>query len=211
MRCVTGDGACPSVSAGSSFAAVKHFVTALTCISSTAFTAVAVGELDAVVGSSGVTRVRQTLVDVTFTALTHVARWAHTLVAADTVHTLAIVEALGFICQWIAGGVAVVQVDLAVDALSSSWTGAFVRIDEVDAGPSILAGLGLTFIDLFRAVHTMVTRETLTTVTPKIISAAGSILAGVGRALIHLLLAVTAGIAGLAAAVMCVSGIQTLA
>lgn len=211
MRRVTGNGACPSVSAGSSFAAIKHLVTTLTCISSTAFAAVAVGELDAVVGPSGVTGVRETLVDVTFTALAHVARRAHTLVASDAIHTFAIVEALGFVCQWVTGGVAVVQVNLTVDTLRSSWTGAFICIDEVDAGPSVLAGLGLTFIDLFGAVHAMVTRKTLTTVTPKIISAAGSILAGVGRALIHLVLAVTPGVAGLAAAVMCVSSIQTLA
>lgn len=48
------------------------------------------------------------------------------------------------------------------NTLGSSGTGAFVCVNEIDAGPSILAGLGLTFIDLFRAVYPMVARETLT-------------------------------------------------
>lgn len=49
-----------------------------------------------------------------------------------------------------------------VYTLCSSWTGALVCVDEVNAGASILAGLRLAFIDLFRAVHTVVPRDTLT-------------------------------------------------
>lgn len=49
-----------------------------------------------------------------------------------------------------------------VYTLCSSGTGALVCIDEVDAGSSILAGLRLTFIDFFGAVHTVVARDTLT-------------------------------------------------
>lgn len=86
-----------------------------TCVSSSAFASVAVGELNAVVGSSGVTGVRQTLVDITFTALAHIAGRAHTLVTSDAIHTLAVVEALGLVGQWVGGGVAVIQVNLTVD------------------------------------------------------------------------------------------------
>lgn len=46
--------------------------------------------------------------------------------------------------------------------MCSSWTGALVCVDQIDAGASILTGLGLTLIDLFGAVYTMVPRDTLT-------------------------------------------------
>lgn len=46
--------------------------------------------------------------------------------------------------------------------LCSSGTGALVCVDQIDAGASILTGLGLTLIDLFGAVYTMVPRDTLT-------------------------------------------------
>lgn len=87
-----------------------------TRVSRAAFAAVAVGELHAVVGASGVAGVRQALVDVALAALAHVARWAQALVAADAVHALAVVEALGLVGQRVGGGGAVVQVDLTVDA-----------------------------------------------------------------------------------------------
>lgn len=38
---------------------------------------------------------------------------------------------------------------MRVCTLCSSGTGALVRVDEIDAGASILTGLRLTFIDLF--------------------------------------------------------------
>lgn len=46
--------------------------------------------------------------------------------------------------------------------LCSSWTGALVCVDQIDAGASILTGLGLTLIDLFGAVYTVVPRDALT-------------------------------------------------
>lgn len=51
---------------------------------------------------------------------------------------------------------------MQVYTLCSPGTGALVCVDEVDAGASILAGLRLTFIDLFGAIYTMVARDTLT-------------------------------------------------
>lgn len=86
-----------------------------TCVSRAAFAAVAVGELNTVVRPLGVAGVRQTLVHVALTALSYVARWAHAPVTADAVHALAIIEALGLIGQRVAGGGAVIQVDLTVD------------------------------------------------------------------------------------------------
>lgn len=86
-----------------------------TRVSCAALAAVAVGELHAVVGSSGVAGVRQTLVDVPLAALAHVARRTQALVATDAVHTLAVVEAFGLVGQRVSGRGAVVQVDLTVD------------------------------------------------------------------------------------------------
>lgn len=86
-----------------------------TCISCAAFAAVTVGELHAVVGSSGVAGVRQTLVDVPLTAFAHVAWRTQALVATNTIHTLAVVKALGLVGQRVGGGGAVIQVDLTVD------------------------------------------------------------------------------------------------
>lgn len=51
---------------------------------------------------------------------------------------------------------------MRVYTLCSSWTGALVCVDEVNAGASVLTGLRLAFIDLFRAVHAVVPRDTLT-------------------------------------------------
>lgn len=143
--CVACNSTCSTISAGSPFTAIKHLITALawrtetkhssqsvhrfallcavvcchvpipTCVTSAAFTSVAVGELNAVVGPSGVTGVRQTLVDISLTTFTYVAGQAHTLVTSDAVHTFAIVEALGLICQWVSEGGAIIQINLTVD------------------------------------------------------------------------------------------------
>lgn len=86
-----------------------------TCISRAAFTAVAVGELNAVVGASGVAGVRQTLVDVALATLAYVASRAQTVVTSDAVNALAIVEAFGLVGQWVGGGGAVIQINLTVD------------------------------------------------------------------------------------------------
>lgn len=45
--------------------------------------------------------------------------------------------------------------------MCSSWTGALVRVDEVDAGAPILTWLRLALVDLLGAVDAVVTRDTL--------------------------------------------------
>lgn len=45
--------------------------------------------------------------------------------------------------------------------MCSSWTGALVRVDEVDAGAPILTGLRLALVDLLGAVDAVVTWDTL--------------------------------------------------
>lgn len=87
-----------------------------TCVAGAAFAAITVGELDAVVRAPGIARIRQALVDVALAALAHVARRADALVAPDAIHAFAIVEAFGLVRQRVAERVAVVQIDLAVDA-----------------------------------------------------------------------------------------------
>lgn len=58
------------------------------------------------------------------------------------------------------------------------------------------------YISVPRSTH-------LAGVASQVVCACGSILAGVGGALVHLLLAVAAGVAGLAAAEMSVAGVHT--
>lgn len=94
-----------------------RYVPIPTCVTRAAFTSVAVGELNAVVGPSGVTGVRQTFVDISLTTFAYVAGQAHALVTSDAVHALAIVETLGLVCHWVSEGGAIVQINLTVDAL----------------------------------------------------------------------------------------------
>lgn len=91
-----------------------------TCVTGTAFTSVAIGELNAVVGPSGVAGVRQTLVDVPLAAFPYVAGQAHALVAPDAVHTFAIVEALGLVGEWVSEGGAIIQINLTVDTFNGA-------------------------------------------------------------------------------------------
>lgn len=64
-----------------------------TRVSRAALAAEVVVELDAVVGSVGITRVRQTLVDVTLAAFAHKTGRAHAPVTANAVHARASVKA----------------------------------------------------------------------------------------------------------------------
>lgn len=88
----------------------------VTCVSSTAIAAVVVGELDAVVCTAGVTWVGQALVDVPLTALPYVTGGTDTVVTSHPVNTLPLVEALGLVGDLVCEGVAVVYVDLTVNA-----------------------------------------------------------------------------------------------
>lgn len=117
------------------------------CVAGATLAAVVVGELDAAVGASRVAGVGQALVNVPFTSLPDVTRGAQAVVAPHSVHALSLVEALGLFGHEVDERVAVVDVDLAVNALGSPGTGAFVGIDQVNAGAPILAWLGEAFID----------------------------------------------------------------
>lgn len=152
MRGVTGNSTGPSIATWLSFASIKHCVTALTCVSCATLAAVVVGELDAAVRAPRVTGVGQTLIDISLAALPHVPCGADAVVASDSIHTLAFIETLGLFGDRVGEGVAVVDVDLTVHTLGSPGTGAFVGIDQVNAGAPVLARLGEAFIDLVRAV-----------------------------------------------------------
>lgn len=65
--------------------------------------------------SPRVAGVRQALVDVALAALPHVSRRAVAVVASDSVHTLAFVEALWLFGERVSEGSAVVYIDLAVN------------------------------------------------------------------------------------------------
>lgn len=64
-----------------------------TGVSCTALAAEVINELYAVVGSVGVTGIRQALIDVAFAALAYKTGRTHAAVPADTVHTAAAVKA----------------------------------------------------------------------------------------------------------------------
>lgn len=86
-----------------------------TCVSSSALATVVVGELDAAVGAAQVTGVRQALIDVSFAAFSHIARWALAVVAANTVHTTSLVKALGLLGHRVSKRGAVIYVYFAVN------------------------------------------------------------------------------------------------
>lgn len=118
-----------------------------TCVPSATLAAIVVGQLDAAVRPSGVTGVGQALVDVSFTSLPNVARGTYAVVSSNSINTFSFVEALGLFGHKVDEWVAVVNVDFAVNTLGSPGTGAFVGIDQVNAGAPVLAWLGEAFID----------------------------------------------------------------
>lgn len=109
-----------------------------------------------------ITGVRETFVDITFTALSNKARRAVTTVASDLVNTLAIIETFWSPGKGVNEWGAVIHVDLTVHSLSPPGTRALVCIDQIDASATILARVGQTLVDLLRAVHPMVASDTLT-------------------------------------------------
>lgn len=207
---VAGYSAGPSIATRFSLTSIKHCVTALTCVSSATLAAVVVGELDAAVRAPRVTWVGQALIDVSLAALPHISCRAGAVVASHSIHTRPFVETLGLFGDWVDERVAVVDVDLTVHTLGSPGTGAFVGIDQVNAGAPVLARLGETFIDLVRAVGPHVSWHALAGVSTQEVSTGGSVLAGVRGAFVHLLLAVTSSISNLAVAVVNVPCIKTL-
>lgn len=211
MRSVTSHSTGASIAARFPLTAIKHFVTALTCVSCATLAAVVVRELDAAVCATGVTRVGQAFIDITLTAFPHISGWADAVVPSHTVHTAALAKAFGLLGDGVGEGCAVVNVDLAVHTLCSPRTGAFVGIDQVDACATVLAGLRQTLIDLIRAVHSMITWHAFTGIAAQVVGAGCSVLARIGNAFIHLLLTVAARVSGLTVTIVCVSSIQTLA
>lgn len=208
---VTGNSTGPSVTTRSAFTAIKYSVTVLACVSSATLAAIVVGELDAAVCASRVTGVGQALIDISFTALPHISRGAYAVIAPDSIHTFSFVETLGLFSYRVGKWVAVINVDLTMNTLGSPGTGAFVGIDQVNAGAPVLAWLGETFIDLIRAVGPHKAWHALACVSTQKVSAGGSILARVWITFIHLLLTITPRVSHLAVAVVNISCIETLA
>lgn len=175
------------------------------CVSGATLAAVVVGQLDAAVCASWVTGVGQTLVDISFTALPDISRRAYAVVASNSIHTFSFVKALGLFGNKVDKWVAVVNVDLTMDTLGSPGTGAFVGIDQVNAGAPILAWLGEAFIDLIRTVGPHKAWHALACVSTQKVSAGGSILTGVWITFIHLFLTVTSSVSHLTVAIMNIS------
>lgn len=84
---VARHGTRSSVFAWRVLAAVEDCFTALPGVSCTALAAEVIDELNAVVGSAGVTGVRQALVNVALATLAHKTSRTHTTITTDTIHT----------------------------------------------------------------------------------------------------------------------------
>lgn len=112
-----------------------------------AVTAVIIHKLHAVLGSTGVTRVGKAFIHIPLTALPNKARQTVAVVSANTVYTLAPIEALGLLVGSLIQRVAVIDINFTVNALGASRTGAFVGVDKVNAGSSILAGVRVALIN----------------------------------------------------------------
>lgn len=156
---------------------------------------VVVGELYAVQAALRAAGAGQALVDVPLAPLPRKARQAATAVAADLIHTLTTIEAVG-------SPGTVVNVLFTEQAPGARWAGALEVVHQVNAGASVLARLVLALIHFVLAVDTLVSWDTLTPVSTDEVTAGGPVLAGVGRALVELLLAVAPGVAQGALAVM---------
>lgn len=81
-------------------------------------------------------------------------------------------------------------------------------VHKVNAGASILAWLILTLIYFIFTVDTLISWNTLTSVSANEIAAGGTVLAGIGRTLVQLLLAVAPRVAQWALAVVRVASVD---
>lgn len=163
---------------------------------------VVVGELDAVQAALRAAGARQALVDVPLTPFAGKARQAATGVAPNLVHTLTTVKAVGSLGT-------VINVLFTKQAPSAWRTGALEMVHQVNTGASVLAWLILALIHFILAIDTLVSWDTLTSVSTNEVMAGGSMLAGTGRALVELLLTVAPSVAQGALAAMRVASIDT--
>lgn len=198
---VAGHSAGPSIQARHLGTHVDESFTVTTGEGAPADAQVVVGELHAVQAALGAAGVGQALVDVPLTPLSGKARQAAAAVAADLVHTLTTIEAVG-------PPGTVIDVLFTTRASSARWAGALEVVHQVDAGASVLARLVLALIHFILTVDTLVPWDTLTSVSTDEVPAGGSVLAGTGRALVELVLTVAPGVAQGALAVMGVASID---
>lgn len=103
----------------------------------------------------------------------------------------------------------VIDVLFTKQAPSAWWAGALEMVHKVDTGASVLAWLVLALIHFILAVDTLISWDTLTSVSTNEVPAGGSVLARIGRALIQLILTVAPGVAQGALAVMRVASTDT--
>lgn len=165
-------------------------------------TQVVIGKLNAVQAALRAAGIGQAFVDVPLTPLPSKARQTAATVASNPVHTLAPVETVG-------APSTVVDVLLTKEAPSAWWARALEMVDKVDAGASVLAWLVLALVHFVLAVDTLVSGNTLTSVSSYEVDAGGTMLAWVGRTLVQLLLTVAPRVAQWALAVMGVPSIDT--
>lgn len=93
-----------------------HLPKARTSVASPALAVKVVNPLHAVLGATRVTGVGEALIDIALTPLPDEAWWAGAAIATHLVHTGAIVEALGASSGRVKVGMAVINIDLTVDA-----------------------------------------------------------------------------------------------
>lgn len=146
-------------------------------------TQVVVDELYAVQAALRAAGAGEALIDVPLTPLSGKARQAATTVAPNPIHTLTTMKTVGTPST-------VVNVVFTKQAPSAWWAGALEMVHKVDTRASILAWLILALIHFILTIDTLISWDTLTSVSANEVAAGGSVLAGIGRALIELLLTV---------------------
>lgn len=144
---------------------------------------VVIGHLDAVPGVVGMARPRQAFIDITLASLASVTRGTIASVAANFIHASPIVQTLGLSC--ISEGGTVVLIDLTKHSKGARRTRADIAPNQVNTGPSVLAGMGLTLVCVNLAVLSFKTGRALTNVSTQVAMARASILTGVGVTLIY--------------------------
>lgn len=172
------------------------------CEGAAADTLVVIFELNTVQAALRAARVGQAFIDVPLTPLPSKTRQTATAVASNPVHTLATIKA-------VRASSTVINVLFTKQAPGAWWARTLEMVHKVDAGASVLAGMVLALVHFILTVDTLISWNTLTSVSSDEVTAGGTVLAWIGCTLVKLLLAVAPRVAQGALAVMGVASIDT--
>lgn len=185
-------------------------LTPATCEAGLADTLVVVGHLDAVETVGGGAGVRETLVNVSLASFSGESWRTIAAVSPHSIHTGAIVLALGRSTAQPQRWSAVVFIDLAEDPQRAGGAGADVMSHQINASASVLARMGLALIDLYLAVLPSISWHTVTLVPSNISSAGGAIAAGFVFTVVHLAFAIASSVISWTLAIVGIPSVDTV-